>query len=57
MTWQEALNLSWEQINALAAAQRRREAESMLLFMVAAQGDDKSWKRQREMLLKILKQE
>ncbi|HEV2331194.1 MAG TPA: hypothetical protein VGY56_20625 [Verrucomicrobiae bacterium] len=38
----------------MAAGYRRRNAERMLLFMVAAQGDEKSWDRQRDTLLKLL---
>ena len=52
MTLDAALALSWERLAASAAAHRRLDAEQMLLTMVATQGDDKSWKRQAEMLKK-----
>lgn len=47
--------MSWEELNALADAHRRRDAEWMLQLMCAAQGDGKSWSAQQKTLLKILK--
>jgi hypothetical protein len=47
--------MSWERLTALADAHTRREAENMLLFMTACQGDEKSWTKQREILIKRLK--
>jgi hypothetical protein len=57
LTRPEALACSFEQLAAAAAANRRRDARTMLEFMVAAQGDDNSWKAQQKMLLKELKNE
>lgn len=55
MSLDQAAGLSWEQLTAQAAARRRKDAAAMLQFMVAAQGDDKSWKSQIKELKKILK--
>lgn len=55
MSLNAALRLSWERLSAEAEAGRRRDARQMLELMVACQGDEKSWERQRERLVKILK--
>jgi len=39
----------------MAIAHARHDAEIMLQFMVAAQGDSDSWSRQRDQLIKLLK--
>jgi hypothetical protein len=49
--------LSWERLTALSEAHRRREAETILLLMTAAQGDSKSWSAQRNLLLKVINPE
>lgn len=49
------MNHTWEQLDALAAAHRKREAVRGLRLMVAAQGDAKSWNAQQKQLLEILK--
>jgi len=43
--------MSWQQLNALAAAHRRKQADEILMLMVAAQGDNDSWKRQHRILV------
>lgn len=55
LTLEAALDLSWERLSLLAEAHERRSARQMLQFMVACQGDEKSWKAQSEMLRKLLK--
>jgi hypothetical protein len=51
------LRLSWEQLNADADAHRRLRAVTMLQHMVAAQGDEISWDRQKQSLAKILNEQ
>jgi hypothetical protein len=45
---------SWEQLQALAAAHRKKDAVKMLRIMVAAQGDNKSWTSQQKQLMEVL---
>lgn len=47
--------MSWERLDALAGAYRRKEAHKILLLMCAANGDATSWESQQTTLLKILK--
>lgn len=49
--------MSWEALTMLSAAYARRDAEKMLMLMVAAQGDADSWGRLQKDLLKVLKNE
>ena len=39
----------------MSKAYRQRDAERMLQLMVATQGDNKSWTKQKDTLLKLLK--
>ena len=45
--------MSWERLTMLAAAHDRRQARLVLQLMVAAQGDNESWKNQMSVLRKI----
>ena len=48
--------MSYEQLKALSNGYAQYDAEQMLLQMTACQGDGKSWKDQRSLLLKRLNQ-
>jgi hypothetical protein len=49
--------MSWEQLTSLADAYRRKEAERMLMHMVAAQGDSKSWDDLQKRLRRVIEGE
>jgi hypothetical protein len=51
---EDALEMSWERLNAIAAARRRVEAERMLMILVAAQGNPESWNALRDRLKRLL---
>lgn len=55
LTWCAALEHSWEQLEALAEAHKKRNAVQTLQAMVAAQGDNKSWTAQHKALVETLK--
>ena len=54
LTQPQAAELGWCELEQLAMAHRRIRANQMLDQMVAAQGDEKSWKQQVRRLLKIV---
>ena len=47
--------MSWERLEALAAAHTRNQCATMLQFMVGAQGNEKAWQDQQRRLLDELR--
>lgn len=48
------MEMSWEGLEVLTTAYRRKWAETMLMLMVGCQGNEESWKGQVASLKKLL---